>query len=233
MINSNLKILVVEDEYITQKVICNHLVEIGYEIIGTAMNAEDAINILGSDKVDFAVLDITINGDRNGIWLGEYIKTNYNIPHLFLTAYADTETLKNALKTEPFGYLVKPFQRHDLFTAIEIAILNFSKSNIAMDKHIIVKNEDVYKKVNLNEILFLESDKNYLIVHTKDGTFRYRATVNEFIKQLPNNFIQTHKGFIINKNCVVSFSNTVIFINNFRIPISKTFKEKVLKVIQE
>lgn len=233
MTNSNLKILVVEDEYITQKTICNYLIELGYQIAGTAMNGENAIEILNSNQVDFAILDITIKGDINGIKLGDYINKNLNIPHLYLTAYADTKTIKKALNTEPLGYLVKPFHKHDLFSAIEIAVINYSKKHNSNNLYIIVKHEEVYKKVNLNEVLFFESDKNYLIVYAENKTYRYRTTINEFIKQLPNNFIQTHKGFIVNIEKITSFSNNVIYINNFNIPISKTFKDSFLKNIAE
>lgn len=231
MTNANLKILVVEDEYITQKTICNYLTEIGYQVIGTAMNADDAVAILNSKEVDFALLDITIQGEKNGIWLAEHIKENFSIPHLFLTAYADTETITNALKTEPLGYLVKPFQKHDLFTAIEIAILNFSKTNTSKDQHIIVKHQEVYKKINLADVLFFESNKNYLLIYCKNENYRYRTTINEFIKQLPNQFTQTHKGFIVNTEKIDSFSNSLINIDDFKIPISKTFKDAVLKSI--
>ncbi len=231
MTNSNLKILVVEDEYITQKTICNYLTEIGYQVIGATMDAEDAIEILNTTEVDFAILDITIQGDRNGIWLGNYIKENYNIPHLFLTAYADTETITSALKTEPLGYLVKPFQKHDLFAAIEIAILNFSKSKTSNLQQIIVKHQEVYKKIDLTDVLFIESDKNYLILNCENEKYRYRSTINEFIKLLPQQFLQSHKGFVVNTNKISSFSNSIIYIDNFKIPISKTFKDHVMKNI--
>ena len=226
MTNTPLKILVVEDEFITQKTICNNLIEIGYEVIGTAMNAENALKIIKTENVD-------IKGDKNGIWLANEIAKNHNIPHLFLTAYSDSETINEALKTEPLGYLVKPFQKHDLFTAIEIAILNYSKNNPSKNNTLLVKHNEVFVKIALEKILFIESDKNYLVINHEDEVYRYRSTISDFEKQLPHYFLKTHKGFIINTKKVTGFSTTVILINDYKIPLSKSFKDIVMNKLQE
>jgi two-component system response regulator LytT len=231
MTTEGLKIVIVEDEYITQKTIENHLTEIGYQVVGKAMDAISALAILKTEKVDFAILDINIKGDKNGIWLANEIKTMYSIPHLFLTAYSNAVTLNEALQTEPYGYLVKPFQKHDLFTAIEIAILNFNKI-AKKNNSILVKHNEVYKKVALDSILYIESDKNYLIIKTTDIEYKYRSTISEFQKQLPKNFIKTHKGFIINANKIISFNSSYININDNKLPISKTYKEEVISYLQ-
>ena len=233
MIQNPLNILVVEDEYITQKTICNYLTEIGYKVIGTAMNSINAIEIVNTKNVDFVILDINIKGDKNGIWLGNYISENFNIPHLYLTAYSDTETIKNALQTKPYGYLVKPFQKHDLFTSIEIAILNFNKNQSLKEKYILVKHHEVYTKINFDTILFIESDKNYLILNCENETYKYRSTITDFENLMPTYFIKTHKGFIINCQKVKEFSNSLIIINDFKIPISKSFKELVFSKLQK
>lgn len=233
MTSNPLKILVVEDEYITQKTICNYLIEIGYEVVGTSMNANDAVEILNTKNVDFAIFDINIKGEKNGIWLGNYISENFNIPHLYLTAYSDTETIKKALETQPLGYLVKPFQKHDLFTSIEIAILNFAKNQTSKEKHIIVKHNELYTKINFDSILFIEGDKNYLIINCENETYRYRSTITDFENLMPNYFIKTHKGFIVNSQKVKEFSTSLVLLNDFKIPISKTFKELVFNKLQE
>ena len=227
-----IKILVIEDEYITQKTICNYLMEIGYEVIDTSMNAIDAIEIIKSKPVDFIILDINIKGEQNGVWLGNYIAKNFNLPHLYLTAYSDTETIKSALQSNPLGYLVKPFQKHDLFTAIEIAILNFNKSQNSNEKQLLVKHNEVYTKINFDSILYIESDKNYLLINCEEDVYRYRSTISDFENIMPNYFIKTHKGFIINTQKVKEFSNSSVIINDNKIPISKSHKDLVLNILQ-
>ncbi|CAM4183416.1 MULTISPECIES: response regulator [Flavobacterium] len=230
----SLQILVIEDEFITQKTIINQLTEIGYRISGTAMSSDEAIEILENEIVNFAILDINIKGKKNGIWLANYIKENYSIPYIYLTAYSDDDTITKALKTDPYAYLVKPFQKTDLLTSIEISVQIFNKINQQIKENfLIIKHLEVYKKINLNSIRFIESDKNYLILNSSDTNYRYRATITEFTKQLPHCFIQTHKGFIVNINFITAFSNTLIEIENNKIPISKTHKDNVLRILTQ
>ncbi len=227
-----LQILIVEDEFITQKTISNYLEEIGYGISGLAMSASEAIEILEKNIVNFVILDINIKGEQNGIYLGKYIKEKYNLPFIYLTAYSDAKTISNAIETEPFSYLVKPFQKYDLLAAIEVGILNYNKINQQKKDTILIKHNDVYKKINFDSILYIESQKNYLIIKTIDVEYKYRSTISEFQKQLAKNFIKTHKGFIININKVSSFNSSYIIINENKIPISKSYKEIVTNLFK-
>lgn len=233
--NRPLNILVVEDEYITQKTISVYLKEMGYNVIGTAMNALDAIKILENNKVEFALLDITINGEKDGIWLANYIKENYNIPHVFLTAYADDVTINNAIATNPYGYLIKPFQKAELYSSIEIAIMNFNQKIQTTEENqndfMFIKHEDVYERIMLDSIQYIECQKNYLILICPQNEYRIRATISDFLTKLPNSFIKTHKGFIVNSTKIESFNPNFVCIEDKKIPISKTYKENVFKVL--
>ena len=231
--NQPLNILVVEDEYITQKTISVFLKEMGYNVIGTAMDATEAIEILENNKVEFVLLDITIQGDKDGIWIANHIIENYQIPHIFLTAYTDDLTIKNAIATNPFGYLIKPFQKAELFSSIEIAILNFNKqiqsSEEIINHFVYIKHNEVYERVMLDTILHIECQKNYLLLFTTKKEYRFRSTITEFLSKLPQTFIKTHKGFIINSTKIESFNANYICIDNKKIPISKSHKEDVLR----
>lgn len=236
MMNHPLNILVVEDEYITQKTISVLLTEMGYNVIGTAMNADEALEILATQPVEFALLDITIQGEKDGIWLAGHIAENYSIPHVFLTAYSDNATIKNAIATNPYGYLIKPFQKAELFSAVEIAMLNFNKQNTTEkpdNNFIYVKHNEVFEKVYLESIEYIESQKNYLLIITAEKEYRFRSTITEFITKVPSNFMKTHKGFIININKIESFNSNFMVIRDKKIPISKTYKEEVLGKINQ
>lgn len=232
------KILIVEDEYITFKMISIFLEKVGYEIAGWSKKAEQALNVLKEKEVDCVILDINIKGDKNGIWLGEYIKKNHkSIPFLYLTAYMNEDVLLKALNTNPYGYLTKPFQKTELFSAIEIALfkhnelIKVSNESYNNSSFIYVKNIDVLEKVFLNDILFIESFKNYLFVYTKDSKYKIRSTIKSFYEEKLNfkDFIRTHRGFIINVNSInkIDRVNCIIYINKFEIPISTTYKEIV------
>ena len=226
-----IQILIVEDEFITQRTIANQLEEMGYEIAGLAMSSEEAIAILNSKKVNFAILDINIQGGNDGIWLANFIKEKHNIPFIYLTAYADDDTIKRAITTEPFSYLVKPFQKHDLLTAIEISILNFNKLHPKKEATLLLKHNEIFKKVSIASIIYIESDKNYLKLFCEDEVYRYRSTISDFMELLPNYFYQTHKGFIVNSNFITGFNHSFVEINEIQIPISKTYKEKIMQLL--
>jgi len=115
-------ILVVEDEFIVAQDIKARLEGLGYTVTGMAHNAEDAIRIAQESRPDLAIMDIMLGGGSDGIEVAGSIRTNLDIPSIFLTAYADEETVRRAAIAEPFGYLVKPFQDRELRAGIETAI---------------------------------------------------------------------------------------------------------------
>ncbi len=119
---SILKILIVEDEKIIAQEISLILESLGYEIIDVADNGERAIKKAKSKSPDLVLMDIRLKGEIDGIEAAAEIYQKYNIPVVYLTAYSDDETLKRAKITEPFGYILKPFNRRELQAIIEIAV---------------------------------------------------------------------------------------------------------------
>ena len=119
---SNAKILIVEDEKIVAKDIHNQLRRFGYEVTAIVSTGEEAIQKAIETKPDLALLDIRLHGETDGVMVAEQIRERLGIPVVYLTAYADEETLRRAKLTEPFGYLVKPFGERELHSTIEIAL---------------------------------------------------------------------------------------------------------------
>ncbi|NJK70354.1 MAG: hybrid sensor histidine kinase/response regulator [Microcoleus sp. CSU_2_2] len=118
----NTKILVVEDEVIVAEDIAGRLKKLGYTVTATVSSGEEAIEKIAENQPDLVLMDIVLKGHMDGVTAAEKIQSNTNIPTVFLTAYADDKTLQRAKLTNPFGYIVKPFQQNDLRVAIEIAL---------------------------------------------------------------------------------------------------------------
>lgn len=123
------KILVVEDESIVAKDIQSTLIRLGYDVPATASSAQSAFNKLEEIKPDLVFMDIKLKGDLDGISIAEHIKKTYSVPVVFLTSFIDKATLDRAKLTEPYGYLVKPFNEKDLQSTIEMALYKFQKDN--------------------------------------------------------------------------------------------------------
>ncbi|MEG4036582.1 response regulator [Microcoleus sp. S36b_A4] len=117
-----IQILVVEDEVIVAQDIAGRLKKLGYSVTATVSSGEEAIQKAIENPPDLVLMDIVLKGDMDGVTAADKIRTNRNVPTIFLTAYADDQTLQRAKLTDPFGYIIKPFQQNDLRVAIEIAL---------------------------------------------------------------------------------------------------------------
>ncbi|MGW8121688.1 response regulator [Roseivirga echinicomitans] len=118
------RILVVDDEVIIADDLCNTLNNLGYEALDPALSYKGAIEVLGNEQIDLAILDINLGGKKTGIDVAEFIQEHLNIPFIFLSSHTDTKTLELAKNTMPYAYLVKPYGASDVMTAIEIAFNN-------------------------------------------------------------------------------------------------------------
>jgi CheY-like chemotaxis protein len=128
------KILVVEDENIVALEIKKRLQKLGYIVPGVASTGEDAISKAEGILPDLVLMDIMLKGEIDGIHAAGEIRKRFNIPVIYLTAYSDEETLQRAKLTEPYGYILKPFEENDLRTTIEIALYRHQVSNDSKKK---------------------------------------------------------------------------------------------------
>ncbi|MCK4263797.1 MAG: response regulator, partial [Candidatus Aminicenantes bacterium] len=119
------KILLVEDESIVARDIRNMLLGLGYKVSGVASTAREAVQKAEEMKPDIVLMDVMLKGGPTGVDAADKIYTHCNIPVVYLTAYADENTLQKAKKTEPFGYILKPFEEKELQTTIEVALYKF------------------------------------------------------------------------------------------------------------
>src|SRR5262245_39974789 len=116
------RILVVEDDRIVARDIEHQLTAAGYTVVGRTARGEEAIEFAVTMRPDLVLMDRRLDGEMDGIDAAMLIRERCRIPVIFLTAYADEETVRRASLAEPFGYLLKPFEESQLRTAVEIAL---------------------------------------------------------------------------------------------------------------
>jgi len=116
------KVLVVEDENIVAMDIQNSLKRLGYNVPTMAASGEEAINKAEEIRPDIILMDIRLKGRVDGIEAAKQIHDQYDIPLVYLTAYADDKTVNRAKKTESHGYILKPFGDRELYANIESAL---------------------------------------------------------------------------------------------------------------
>ena len=119
---SYIRILIVEDERITAMETQGQLLMFGYDVLPLAFSGKDAIQKSEEFRPDLVLMDIKLKGDMDGIEAAEYIHSRLGIPIVYMTAFADEKTLQRAKKTQPYGYLIKPFKMEELQSTIEMAL---------------------------------------------------------------------------------------------------------------
>ncbi|MBU2506544.1 MAG: response regulator, partial [Bacteroidetes bacterium] len=116
------RILVVEDEGIVAENLATAISDMGYEVVGRAVSADEAVKKALELKPDLVLMDIVLKGKKNGIDASDEIKKKMDIPIIFLTAYSDIDFIERAKSIEPYAYIVKPFQPRQLLASIEMAL---------------------------------------------------------------------------------------------------------------
>ncbi|MDZ4808698.1 MAG: response regulator transcription factor [Bacteroidota bacterium] len=126
---SRLRILIVEDEPVIAENISMYLDNTDFEVSGIAYDSTEANEQLNNNTPDAAILDVNLGSDEDGIQIAGLINKKHKIPFLFLTSYADKNTLDRAKAVKPSGYIVKPFNEKTLLASLEIAISNHAAEN--------------------------------------------------------------------------------------------------------
>jgi PAS domain S-box-containing protein len=116
------KILVVEDEGLVAMSLKKSLEDLGYEVPATAAAADEAIKKIAKESPDLILMDIRLKGDIDGIEAANQIRKTSQVPIVYLTAHSDEKTLSRAKQSEPFGYIVKPYEVKSLHSTIEMAL---------------------------------------------------------------------------------------------------------------
>lgn len=119
---TSVRILIVEDEAIVALDLRRRLSSLGYEIVDVTAQGEIAVEIARKVRPDLTLMDIRLRGEMDGIKAANFIRTELNLPVVYLTAHADDATVDRARVTEPFGYILKPFDERELRTVIEMAL---------------------------------------------------------------------------------------------------------------
>ncbi len=159
------RILIIEDEAIIATEIEFALRKLGYRVAGKARNGDKALDLLASSQPDLALLDIDIQGTLNGIDLARIIRAKYNYPFVFLTAFSDRATLARLKDTMPYGYIVKPFNRGELLTTIELALHKYAAE----------QNDSFPTLAEVNHSLLEElTEREYEVLRLLDEGLSYR-----------------------------------------------------------
>ncbi len=159
------KILIIEDDEVTALNLKISLEKQEYNVVSIADTVIQARNKIKIYEPDIIIIDISLQKSMDGIELANYIKNTHNIPFIFLTSHSDDDIILEAKKTEPYGYIVKPFNPASLHTTLQIAMFKFSEEKKRKENFMHLKED----KLNLEKLLYAKkiSDKP-LVMFSKD-----------------------------------------------------------------
>ena len=238
---SNIKVLVVEDDPIFAVDVEIVVDELGYELIGIIDNADDAIAQIRASNPDIILMDVFPKGEMNGLEIAEAVK-ELKVPIIFFTASKDPKLYEKAKSYGPVAYLIKPFDKITLQSTIELA---FSKAaadtgervegwteDIVLRDSLFIKGNNVLKKVMISEILWLQSDGNYCVIHTNDRKYILKKSLTKVVQKLPKaDFIQIHRSYIIRIDSIknINLTNNEVSVTGKILPLGRSFKDGLLE----
>lgn len=232
-----IRCIIVDDEPMAREILESHLRKIEtVEIIALCKNAIEAFNVISSQPVDLVFLDINMP-EISGLSFAKSI--NNAVKVIFTTAYR--EYAVDGFDLQAVDYLLKPISFGRLMQSInkylsENQQVDFEEpARILPEKSesIFVRSDRKMIKINFPEILYIESLADYIKIHLIDKTIVTRETISSIEAKLPQqDFLRVHRSFIVAVNAIDSFTAEIIEIGKKQIPVSRSYKDVVLKRLQ-
>ena len=257
MATEKINILIVEDESIVALDLATALHQDGYEVIGIADHAEEAIRLFTVHAVDIVLMDIHLAGPKDGIDTVDDLMKIRQTPVIYLTAFTDHATVERVKPTYPSAFLAKPYQISNVRIAIELALHNFAVSAnppterpsspgtpsndlsllgptkepiLQMGDCAFVKYNYQFVKVPLADILFVAADSNHINLHTNDKKFVLRLSLSQLFDRLIfDRLIRIHRSYAVNIDAIQSFTEQKVLTGKGELPIGRNYKKDFLK----
>jgi len=226
------RIIIIEDEIIIAEDTKSMLIDLGYDVVGAAMNLVAASDLIKKTAFDIALVDLMLGNKKDGIEVARILK-NKKKPFIITSSFSDKETLDEIKGLMPAGYIVKPLQEKDLYTSIEIIPVTKEEEYIKhLDGSLFYKDKDLFIRLMVNEIEYIKSDGNYIEVFSNGKKHLLRLPLEGFLEKLPSNFMRVHRSYAINCNLISAVNSTYIKIGLQEIPLSKSYRDGFLKKIE-
>lgn len=226
------KCLIIDDEVLARKLIETHLLQLNdFELVASCSSAIKASEILQNEPIDLLFLDIempVLNGT-------DFFKNLVHKPKvIFTTAYRDYAI--EGFELDAVDYILKPITFHRFFKGIEkfrnlqknvVLPQTTANNNESIVSFIYVRKNRKQVKVHFNAILYIESIKDYIRIHTENETHITKHSISSFEKKLDNRFIRIHRSYIINKDKITAYTKSDIEIEKIEIPIGDNFRKNI------
>ena len=226
---SKINCIIIEDEYPAVEILKGFIGKVStLEVKESFDNALSAIAYLSKNKVDVIFLDIQLP-ELNGI---DFIKTLVNPPLIVITS-AYNEHAIEAFELVVFDYLLKHFSFQRFIKTINSINEHFESGNNEVNdqdnRHIYVKENRQNIKINIDDIVYIESQKEYVKIVCEENEVKTKMGISKIEDIMSDSMLRVHRSFMVSLNKVTSFTKNQIFLKDHIIPIGKYYQKEVLK----
>ncbi len=242
-------VLLIEDDVFEADLLKVHLENHQFKIVAIATNLKEALTYYYIKKFDVVIVDIFLNQNPDGITFAEKINIHKQSlkPFVFLTGHMDRTIFERAKITQPYSFLLKPFNELEIIYALELALEKFmdqtkwnlqeqedseNKRNLAF----FVKKNNVLHKIYLKDIYYIEVEGRYSKIVLKNESFLVQYALSELHEKLPRSiFIRSHRNYIVNIATVKEIhhkDNLILLKNQKQIQLGRTYKSDFLNVYE-
>jgi len=244
-----LQILIVEDNRLQAREVRSVLEELEYEIAGVFHTGEEAVQFARQQPPDLVIMDIQLEGNMDGIDAAAKIRENPSIQIIYLTDQHDSVYRKRAMPTDPSNYLTKPFNETDLQMAVELAFQKMEQRQLesAEVDWVFIHDERALKRLDLDEILWIEASGSYNHVITARGKHTVSGVggLDGWMKKLPQpRFLRISRSVIVHSHKIEGLDGNQLAIRGAekakselfneagnRLIITASYKEALVKIL--
>lgn len=220
-----MRCVIIDDEPAARSVLEQYIADTPeLELTESCKNALEARKVVKEKEVDLLFLDVNMPR-LSGI---EFLKTLNNAPQVILTT-AYSEYALEGYELDVVDYLLKPFSFERFLKAVDKA-WDKTEASQAADQVITIKADGKLYRVGVNEIMFAESQGDYITVHTKEKKLTFNQTLKDFYSQLPESlFSRVHKSYVVALPKIEYLEGNLIKLGNHSLPVGKAYKEAFLE----
>jgi len=226
------KCLIVDDEELARELIATHVSQLpDFEIVAICASAIEANTVLKNETIDLLFLDIEMPVLKGT----DFLKNLVHKPKVIFTT-AHREYAIESYELNVVDYLLKPIVFNRFFKAVEkfldTQIVVKESTKTAQLTHVFVQSNKKNIKVNYDEILYIESIKDYIKIHTTDANLIIKHGISAFEDKLDDRFLRVHRSYIVNSQKVTAYTKQDIEIGDIEIPIGDLYKKSALEKLK-
>jgi len=243
--DATLRILAVEDNPIQARALRLLLAELGYDLVGVAASAPAARQQFEELGPDLLLLDIRLKGEEDGIDLALQLNAERPVPLIFVTSMQDRTTFERARAAGPFAFLAKPYEAAVLGRAIELAVVNFARTQgaapdatpqeggLLVRDSLFLRENNHLVRVPYASLLWVQADDSYCHLHTRSGRkHTLKVSLRELESRLPaGRFVRVRRGVVVQAESIedIDLGKNQLTVGGQTVGIGRTYREELLR----